>query len=238
MGLPSALQDSTAAETSNLVALPALRSVVAQGSSLRFAQQSMRGSTAVRSTEDFAEAQVEQAGRRDLMLKGAAFAGAAVVGRAANAEVGVGARMFKETASNPTGFVPYVSPTKEFSLLLPSKWNPSNEKDFPGMQLRYEDNFDAVNNLMVLKQTSGKTKIEDYGGPEKFLDQFSYLLGTQSYAGKTVSEGGFAPDRVSAASVLDVQATTGFSKFKLATSVGLKVPKRKPKAPLTVSLST
>merc|ERR1711976_348171 len=55
---------------------------------------------------------------------------------------------------------------------------------------------------------TGKSKIEDYGAPEKFLDQFSYLLGTQSYGGKTVSEGGFAPDRVSAASVLDVSSTT------------------------------
>merc|ERR1712003_277826 len=66
----------------------------------------------------------------------------------------------------------------------------------------------GVNNLMVLKQTSGKTKIEDYGGPEAWLQSFSYLLGTQAYSGKTVSEGGFAPDRVSAASVLDVAQTT------------------------------
>merc|ERR1711898_19959 len=47
-----------------------------------------------------------------------------------------------------------------------------------------------------------------YGSPEQFLSQFSFLLGQQSYAGKTISEGGFAPDRVSAASVLDLESTT------------------------------
>merc|ERR1712187_143428 len=32
--------------------------------------------------------------------------------------------------------------------------------------------------------------------------------------------------------------TSGFSRFKLATSVGLKGPKKRPKAPSIVSLST
>jgi hypothetical protein len=97
---------------------------------------------------------------------------------------------------------------KIFSLLLPSKWNPSKEKDFPNVALRYEDNFDAVNNLVVIKEKAGKSRIEDFGSPEQFLNSFSYLLGKQSYAGKTMSEGGFAPDRVSSASVLDVESTT------------------------------
>merc|ERR1712157_562495 len=55
---------------------------------------------------------------------------------------------------------------------------------------------------------SDKSKVSDYGPPEKFLNSFSYLLGKQSYSGKTISEGGFAPDRVSAASVLDLESTT------------------------------
>merc|ERR1712139_423516 len=54
----------------------------------------------------------------------------------------------------------------------------------------------------------GKSRIEDFGTPEQFLNSFSLLLGQQSYAGKTMSEGGFAPDRVSSASVLDVESTT------------------------------
>jgi len=41
------------------------------------------------------------------------------------------------------------------------------------------------------------------GTPDEFLKEYSYLLGQQSYAGETMSEGGFAPNRVSSASVLD-----------------------------------
>jgi len=157
----------------------------------------MRGSTAVR-----AEMEAVQ-GRRDLMA-GAAGLAMAGASRAAMADFGVAARMFKEGASNPTGFDAFAG--EDFSLLLPSKWNPSKEKDFPGVVLRYEDNFDAVNNLVVIKQKTDKSSIDGYGKPEEFLNQFSYLLGKQSYAGKTISEGGFAPDRVSAVSVLDVKA--------------------------------
>merc|ERR1739848_572037 len=43
---------------------------------------------------------------------------------------------------------------------------------------------------------------------EQFLNSITYLIGQQSYSGKTISEGGFAPDRVSAASVLDVESTS------------------------------
>merc|ERR1719335_1349952 len=108
--------------------------------------------------------------------------------------------------TNKSGFVAYVG--EGFSLLLPSKWNPSKEKDFPNVALRYEDNFDAVNNLVVIKEKTDKGRVEDFGSPDQFLNSFSYLLGQQSYAGKTISEGGFAPDRVSAASVLDIESTT------------------------------
>merc|ERR1712196_259273 len=108
--------------------------------------------------------------------------------------------------TNKSGFVAYAG--EGFSLLLPSKWNPSKEKDFPGVALRYEDNFDAVNNLVVIKEKTDKSKIDDFGTPEQFLNSFSFLLGQQSYSGKTISEGGFAPDRVSAASVLDLESTT------------------------------
>merc|ERR1712070_531120 len=108
--------------------------------------------------------------------------------------------------TNKSGFVAFAG--EGFSVLLPSKWNPSKEKDFPNIALRYEDNFDAVNNLVVIKEKTSKGRIEDFGSPEQFLNSFSFLLGKQSYAGKTISEGGFAPDRVSAASVLDIESTT------------------------------
>merc|ERR550514_1243985 len=106
--------------------------------------------------------------------------------------------------TNKSGFVSYAG--EGFSLLLPSKWNPSMEKDFPNIALRYEDNFDAVNNLVVIEEKTSKGRIEDFGNPEQFLNSFSFLFGRQSYAGKTISEGGFAPDRVSAASVLDFES--------------------------------
>merc|ERR1712025_638840 len=108
--------------------------------------------------------------------------------------------------TNKTGFVAYAG--EGFSLLLPSKWNPSKEKDFPNVALRYEDNFDALNNLVVIKEKTSKGRVEDFGGPEQFLNSFSFLLGQQMYAGQTMSEGGFAPDRVSAASVLDLENST------------------------------
>lgn len=49
---------------------------------------------------------------------------------------------------------------------------------------RYEDNFDAVNNLFVLIQTTDKQNIKDFGDTEKFLQQISYLLGKQAYSGE------------------------------------------------------
>merc|ERR1711977_805526 len=61
---------------------------------------------------------------------------------------------------------------------------------------------------IVIEEKTSKGRIDEYGSPEQFLNTFSFLLGQQAYGGKTVSEGGFAPDRVSAASVLDLESTT------------------------------
>jgi hypothetical protein len=112
-----------------------------------------------------------------------------------------------------SGFVPFVG--EGYALLLPSKWNPSKERDLPGAILRYEDNFDAVNYLVVLQQKSDKKAINEFGTPEKFLQDNSYLFGESSaFQGTTRSEGGFAPNKVSAASVLDVQESTDKSGRK------------------------
>lgn len=70
-----------------------------------------------------------------------------------------------------TGFTPYNG--DGFKLEIPSKWNPSKEKEFPGTVLRYEDNFDATNNLFVSITPAAKGSISDYGPPEKFLDEVS-----------------------------------------------------------------
>merc|ERR1712078_646656 len=139
--------------------------------------------------------------RRDLLS--AAFMAAVLKSQSAKATYGDSANVFGKI-TNKSGFVAFAG--DGFSLLLPSKWNPSKEKDFPSVALRYEDNFDAVNNLVVIEEKTGKSRIEDFGSPEQFLNSFSFLLGKQSYAGKTISEGGFAPDRVSAVSVLDVKS--------------------------------
>jgi len=60
----------------------------------------------------------------------------------------------------------------------------------------------------VLSKPTDKTSIEQFGAPDKFLSDVSDLLGKQVFTGNTISEGGFAPNRVSAASLLDVQETT------------------------------
>jgi len=149
-------------------------------------------------------AEAEQTSRRAAL---GLAAGAALLSQAkpSLAAYGDAANVFGK-ATNTSGFVPYAG--EGYALLLPSKWNPSSELDFPGTELRYEDNFDAVNNLVVTVQKTDKKEITDYGAPEKFLGEVTYLLGQQSYAGATRSEGGFAENRVSAASLLGVETAT------------------------------
>jgi len=85
--------------------------------------------------------------RRNLLS--ATFLAAIFQTHSANATYGDSANVFGKI-TNKSGFVAFAG--DGFSLLLPSKWNPSKEKDFPSVTLRYEDNFDAVNNLVVIKE--------------------------------------------------------------------------------------
>lgn len=75
-------------------------------------------------------------------------------------------------ATNTTGFVPYVG--DDFSILLPSRWVPSRERDFDrqglATLLRYEDNFDTSNHLMVLTKDTSAKAVTDLG------DEVSALL--------------------------------------------------------------
>merc|ERR1711988_1096442 len=57
------------------------------------------------------------------------------------------------------------------------------------------------------EEKTDKSKIEDYGSPEQFLNSFSFLLGKQTFSGSTLSEGGFAPNKVSTASILDIESS-------------------------------
>jgi photosystem II oxygen-evolving enhancer protein 2 len=133
----------------------------------------------------------------------------------ANAAYGESANVFG-APKKQTGFNTYVG--DGFTVDIPSKWNPSKEKEFPGTVLRYEDNFDATNNMFVSITPAAKGSITDYGPPEKFLDEVSFLLGKQSYAGKTASEGGFLNNAVATASVLDAGVVTvnGRPYYKLS----------------------
>ena len=70
-----------------------------------------------------------------------------------------------------------------FSLLLPSQWNPSKEREEPGVVLRYEDNGDSVNHVLVISRKADKGSIEGYGTPEEFLNKISSLLGKQVFVG-------------------------------------------------------
>lgn len=138
---------------------------------------------------------------RRLALK--VLIGAAAVGSKvspADAAYGEAANVFGKPKTN-TDFLPYDG--KSFKLLLPSKWNPSKEVEYPGQVLRYEDNFDTTTNVAVMVTPTDKKSITDYGSPENFLSTVDYLLGKQSYSGKTASEGGFEPDAVATANILE-----------------------------------
>ena len=146
--------------------------------------------------------------RRAALAAVAATTAIALKPESANAAYGEAANVFGK-ATNTTGFAPYQG--EGFALLLPSKWIPSKENDFARFglkkQLRYEDNFDAVNTLMVLTQAANGS-VKDFGSPQEFLTKYSFLFGQQAFSGETISEGGFAAGRVSAASVLDVEEQT------------------------------
>jgi len=128
-------------------------------------------------------------------------AGAAALTQVPKSEAAYGdsANVFGKT-TNDTGYIPYVG--DGYSLLLPSKWNPSKERPFPGVDVRYEDNFDLVNSLIVLvADAGGKNSIKDFGSQEDFLKKISYLFGTQSFVGES-QDGGFAKGQVQLASLL------------------------------------
>jgi len=147
----------------------------------------------------------------------ASTAGLLATAQPSLAGYGDAANVFGRT-TNKTGFVPYAG--EGYAVLLPSKWNPSKERDFPGVELRYEDNGDAVNNLVVIAKQTGNKSIEDFGSPDKFLSDNANLMGEDVWRGLSRSEGGFKANKVSAASVLDVQQNTDkkgkkYYKFEL-----------------------
>jgi photosystem II oxygen-evolving enhancer protein 2 len=136
------------------------------------------------------------------LLAGATAAGGQKVAPAA-AAYGEAANVFGKPKTN-TEFIAYSG--EGFKLLIPSKWNPSKEREFPGQVLRYEDNFDANSNVSVIINPTTKKTITEFGSPEEFLAQVDFLLGKQAYSGKTDSEGGFESDAVATANILESSA--------------------------------
>uniref|UniRef100_A0A0F7H1E6 23 kDa subunit of oxygen evolving system of photosystem II n=1 Tax=Monsonia marlothii TaxID=163685 RepID=A0A0F7H1E6_9ROSI len=147
--------------------------------------------------------QLEEDGSVSRRLALTVLIGAAALGSKvspADAAYGEAANVFGKPKTN-TDFYPYVG--QGFKLLIPSKWNPSKEVEYPGQVLRYEDNFDVTSNVIVTVTPTDKKSITDYGSPEEFLTQVDYLLGKQAYFGSTDSEGGFDTGIVASANVLD-----------------------------------
>jgi len=150
-------------------------------------------------------AQSQESSRRSAL--GLLAGAAALVSRTepSQAAYGEAANVFGR-ATNNAGFVPFSG--EGYALLIPSKWNPSKEQDFPGTQLRYEDNGDSVNHLIVTVNKTDKSSISGFGGTDKFLNEVKYMLGEQTFSGSTISEGGFKPGKISTAALLDVEEAT------------------------------
>lgn len=127
---------------------------------------------------------------------------AVLAAKPAEAAYGDAANVFGKTV-NTSGFIPYTG--EGFAVLLPSKYNPSKEKDFPGTVLRYEDNGDNLSHMSVIKLPGGKANMEAYGPPEKFLAMLQEmgLFGKQAYTASSKSEGGFQDGRYASGSLLD-----------------------------------
>merc|ERR1711904_345180 len=161
------------------------------------------------------------------------FAGAAVLAGKAQpslAAYGEAANVFGSKTGNFSGFTPYEG--DGYSILLPAKWNPSKEQDFPGTDLRYEDNADAVNNLIVTVNPTSKSKISDYGSQSDFLKQLAFWV---KLLGPTSLERSTTPTRfsleplmvtrvegISSLLLLSPKATCLSSKFRPVTRDGSK----------------
>jgi len=98
-----------------------------------------------------------------------------------------------------------------WSAIIPGKYNPSKEAaEFPGTVARYEDNFDAVSYTNVsITPAAGKNSVTELGSIDDVRNAYVRpLLGLQSWEGSSISEGGFADGRVSAAALLDQSEVT------------------------------
>lgn len=201
---------AAAATATSLAASKSLNGVAVTVAAPRIALP--RKSLAVRASSESNEAAVT---RRMTLALAAGVVAAGVKIAPANAAYGESANVFGAPKVQ-SGFTTVTG--DGFKVDIPSKWNPSKDKEFPGTAVRYEDNFDSTSNMFVSVTKAAKGSITDYGPPEKFLDEVSYLLGKQSYSGKTASEGGFENNAVATANILDASTVTvnGRPYYKLS----------------------
>ena len=151
----------------------------------------------------------------------------------ASAAYGESANIFGGAAK--TGGRVFASKSAGYSILVPPTFGPSPEREFPGVDSRFEDSGAAVNTLQVLvTPVPGKSKIEELGPPDALLPVLSPLLGVQSYDKETGSEGGFAPNKISVGHLLSSSAAAGSdgrTHYKCETlSLGSAPPPPPPRA--------
>ena len=115
------------------------------------------------------------------------------------AAYGEAANVFGGKTGNFSGSTDYLG--DGYKVALPANWGPSKERPYPGVDLRYVDSFDDVNNLEVLVQKSSKGSVTDQS-PSEFLNSIGYIFGETSAKVESQSEGGFKPNTAAAASVL------------------------------------
>ena len=105
--------------------------------------------------------------------------------------------------TNTSGFTTYDA--GDYSFLVPAKYNPSAERPYEGIDVRFEDNFDAVNTVTVLKQPTKARSIEDYGTVDQYVNSLQYLLGQQAISFNSISEGGFDQGTSGIANIFDAR---------------------------------
>ena len=148
--------------------------------------------------------------RRSLLLSGAAAATTAAAALlpsglatppAALAAYGDAARVFG-SRSVDSSFIDYVG--EGFKMSLPAKWSqPLRERPFPGTVAAFNDSGDTSNQIFVVAREASASSVAAID-PEELLKQLTPLFGEQSFSGETRSEGGFRPNSVAAASLMDV----------------------------------
>lgn len=160
-----------------------------------------------------AAAAAPQARRRSLLFSGAAGAAAAAAAlsaglvspSAALAAYGDAARVFG-SRSVETTFLRYEG--DGFTMSLPAKWSqPLREKPYPGTVAAFNDSGDTSNQIFVVaRDAPGEAASVSSIPSDELLRQLTPLFGEQSFSGETRSEGGFRPNAVAAASLMDVSS--------------------------------